>query len=136
MNGYDHKGLAIIAGYSKPAGKDQIEKHLSDALKDLGLKENEKTDEYESLALYHVSMIIKKINIRKHLKNLYDIYISSDDPRYTIFFLLHHAWEDLEDEYVQKEFNGIQFYYEGATTDNIESLVIKESENWAKEIIN
>ncbi len=130
LNGHDHDGLALIAGYSKPVNKDQIENHVSQALKELGLEEMGHSDDYKSLARYHITMILKKSDIRKHLASLYDIYIMSDDPAYTVFFRLYHAWYDLEDDYVQNELNGIQFYYEGANLDNIESLVIHEAEKW------
>ncbi|MCK7591925.1 hypothetical protein M0G43_15160 [Subsaxibacter sp. CAU 1640] len=130
MNGHNSISLAMIAGYSKPVDKEHMQDLVSQALKDLGISETEVNDPYDSLVLYHVTKIIQKQNIRKHLKSLYQISMNSDLTDCFVFYRLHHAWKDLEDDYVQKQLNGVQFYYEGATLDTIESLVIKEAQQW------
>jgi len=132
MDGYDYKSLISIAILSKPVHKDEIINHVSDALKDLGLSEFHSSNDFKNLALYYSTKIVENTNVRNNLACLYDIFIESNDPIYTVFFSLYHQWNDLEDDYMQKEHPGLNYYYEGADLENIESLVITEAQKWNK----
>lgn len=96
------------------------------------MSESQPLDKFTRRAHYHALNILEKRDIRVHLESLYKIFIESDDPKFTIFFSLFHAWKDLETVFIQKEMNGIQLYYEGATLNNIELFTILEVKKWIK----
>ena len=130
LKGNETKSLIKIASLSKPVNNEEVSEYLTDALKELNISESQSLDKFTRRAHYHALKIIEKTDIRIHLESLYKIFIESDDPKFTIFFSLFHAWKDLETDFIQKEMNGIQLYYNGATLENIESYTILESNKW------
>jgi hypothetical protein len=132
LKGYDYKSLIYLATMNKPVNKKDVVNHVTEVLSDFGVIECESFDVFKRRINYHTIMIVKRHEIRKQLESLYKIYLESNNPDYVIFFSLHHAWKDLESDFIKKEMNGVQMYYEGATLENIEELVIIESKKWLK----
>ncbi|MEY8861233.1 hypothetical protein [Tenacibaculum singaporense] len=130
LNNYNYESLIKIASMSKPIFEEEIVDYVTEVLNDFKIEELVAVDTFKRKANYHVKMILQSNEIRKHLESLYKIYLESDNPDYKVFFNLHHAWKDLESDFIKQEMNGIQMYYKGATLENIKELIILESKKW------
>ena len=120
--GIETENMLILASFSKPVDREEIKPYVSGVLKDLGL--DEKIGEYSivSNCYYHIQQIIDEYEKRKNLSSLFIIHLENNYPVYTSpFYLLHHGWSDLESE-------GFNYYYDGATLDNIEIVVNLEAQ--------
>ena len=130
QKGIETENMLILASFSKPVEREEIKPYVSGVLKDLKLEE--KVGEYSivSNCYYHVQQIIGEHEKRKNLSSLYNIHLENNYPEYTTpFFLLYHGWSDLETE-------GFNYYYDGATLKNIESVVNLESQKFISKYIN
>lgn len=130
QKGIETENMLILASFSRPVEREEIKPYVSGVLKDLKLEE--KVGEYSivSHCYYHVQQIIDEYEKRKNLSSLYSIHLENDYPEYTApFFLLYHGWSDLETE-------GFNYYYDGATIKNIESVVKLESQKFISKYID
>lgn len=130
QKGIETENMLILASFSRPVEREEIKPYVSGVLKDLKLEE--KVGEYSivSHCYYHVQQIIDEYEKRKNLSSLYSIHLENDYPEYTTpFFLLYHGWSDLETE-------GFNYYYDGATLKNIESVVKLESQKFISKYID
>ena len=123
-NGQETENVLILASFSKPIDSDEIRPYVSGALKELGLKE--KYEAYSSVAQVHYALeqILADVEVRKHLTDLYQLSLESNfEPGLNPFYLLYHAWSSLE-------LDGINYYYEGVTLENIKEVLNQEAEWW------
>ena len=130
QNGIETENILILASFSKPVDREEIKPYVSAVLKEINL--DEKVSEYSivSNCYYHVQQIIDKYEIRKNLSALYSIHLDNNYPEFTAaFYLLYHSWKDLESE-------GVNYYYEGATIDNISSILKLEGLKFIEVYIN
>lgn len=130
QKGIETENMLILASFSKPVEREEIKPYVSGVLKDLKLEE--KVGEYSivSNCYYHVQQIIDEYQKRKNLSSLYNIHLENNYPEYTTpFYLLYHGWSDLETE-------GFNYYYDGATLKNIESVVNFESQKFISKYID
>jgi len=130
QKGIETENMLILASFSKPVDREEIKPYVSGVLKDLKLEE--KIGEYSivSNCYYHVQQIIDEYAKRKNLSSLYNIHLENNYPEYTNpFYLLYHGWSDLETE-------GFNYYYDGATLDNIENVVKLESQKFIYKYID
>jgi len=128
--GIETDNMLILASFSKPVDREEIKPYVSGVLKDLEL--DEKIGEYSivSNCYYHVQQIIDEYDKRKNLSFLYSIHLENNYPEYTSpFYLLYHGWSDLETE-------GYNYYYDGATLNNIETVVNLESQKFISKYID
>lgn len=124
------ENILILASFSKPVDSDEIKLYVSGALNDLNLEEKYGTYSLRANAHYYVELILDKIELRLNLRKLYKMYINSRrEAELVIFFLLHHAWLNLEAD----EWNP---YYKGATLENIETVIMKEARNWIDKYVD
>ncbi|WP_408025855.1 hypothetical protein [Tenacibaculum sediminilitoris] len=130
LDDYNHESLIKIASMSKPVLEEEIVDYVTEVLSDFKVEELVMVDAFKRKVNYHVKMILQSNEIRKQLESLYKIYLESDNPDYTVFFSLHHAWKDLESDFIKQEMNGTQLYYKGATLENIKELIVLESKKW------
>lgn len=129
-NGRDSENILIVASFSKPVAREEIKPYISGALKELNL--NEKYGDYSIIANahYYLEQILNDYEIRKNLRKLYEICLNADmDQRLIPFYLLYHAWGDLEEI-------GENYYYEGADLKNIEEVLKKQAQIWIDQYVN
>ena len=129
-NGQETENVLILASFSKPIDSDEIRPYVTGALKELGLKE--KYEAYSSVAQVHYALeqILADVNVRKHLTDLYQLSLESNfEPGLNPFYLLYHAWSSLE-------LDGINYYYEDVTLENIKEALNQEAEWWVDKYVH
>jgi len=129
-NGQETENVLILASFSKPIDSDEIRPYVSGALKELGLKE--KYEAYSSVAQVHYALeqILADVDVRKHLTDLYQLSLESNfEPGLNPFYLLYHAWSSLE-------LDGINYYYEDVTLENIKEALNQEAEWWVDKYVH
>ena len=130
QKGIEPENMLILASFSKPVDREEIKPYVSGVLKDLNLEELIGEYSIVSNCYYHVQQIIDEYEVRKNLFSLYSIHLDNNYPDYTSpFYLLYHGWSDLETE-------GFNYYYDGATLNNIEMVVNLESQKFISKYID
>lgn len=128
--GKETDNILILASFSEPLEKQEIRPYVTAVLDDLGIKEIPCTDEVIAKTHFQLLKILKDTDIRNSLGLLSQICVANDfDPRIMNFYLLHHAWNELEEI-------GANFYFDGADLDNIGSILKKEAEKWIDRYIH
>ncbi len=127
--GYECPSLAVLASFSKPTNYFEIIEYIKEAVQELGLEMKTGNDAILSYTSYYVYQIADKQHIRKSLAELYQFCTKHDyeDIIYD-FYLLYWAWDQLD--YDENKYN---HYWEGATRDNIEQIVVNTAKKWIKE---
>ncbi len=122
--GTETENLLIVASFSKPVDSYEIKPYISGAIRDLNLEE--KYGAYSIIANihYHLELILEDYETRLNLRELYKLCVNTNyEFGLTTFYLLHHAWLDLEED----RYN---YYYKGVTLDNIDRILKKQAKNW------
>lgn len=126
--GHDTPNLTILASISKPSEQSEIQLYLEGALNELGIGQVKEQAAIISYCYYYIRKVAGGEGIEMILGILSDFY---DDNCLEVlvqdFWLLHWAWEDLN--------YGLdhQYYWPGATRDNLEHIAIETARNWLKE---
>lgn len=129
--GYDTPSLLLLASTAKPTGYFETQNSLRLALKELGLCEKVGEEAIISYSSFYVKRIFSKKGIKESLAPLSELYHASEYGGLIVdFFVLHNAWEDLDfgAEY--------QWYWEGATRENISHIVVEEAGKWLHQYEN
>lgn len=80
-----------------------------------------------SMCRYYIKKIAQTQDVPGNLKRLYSFYYQFNlDYLIHDFVYLYWAWEDLE-------YDSAQYYWPGATTENIEGLVVESAVLWLAE---
>jgi hypothetical protein len=127
--GIETENVLIVASFSKPVDREEIKPYIKGALKELNL--TEKYGEYSIVANahYYLEQILNDYEIRKNLSKLYEICLNADmDSRLMPFYLLYHAWGDLEQI-------GENYYFDGADLENIEDVIKNEAQIWVDKYV-
>ncbi|WP_107040396.1 hypothetical protein [Brumimicrobium mesophilum] len=128
--GKETENILMLASFSEPIEKWEISPYVTAVLDELGLHELECDDAIIAQTHFILLKILKDIDVRKSLRQLYQVCINNDmDNRIMTFYLLYHAWDSLEEI-------GDNYYYDGATLENIERILKKEARKWIDEYIN
>ncbi len=128
--GVETENILILASFSKPVDSYEIKPYVSAAISDLDLEE--KYGEYSIVANvhYHLAFILDDIEPRRNLGRVYELCLEADSKfGLGIFYSLYHGWSSLEED-------GYNYYYEGATLENINELLKKEAKEWIDEYIH
>jgi len=129
-NGIETENILIIASFSKPVDRNEIKPYVSEVLSELGHEVKHEQHSLISITHYHLVQILDNTEIRKNLAAVYKLCIQFDfDERINNFYLLYHAWSSLEEI-------GLNFYYKGATLENIEQILKEEVSNWISKNIH
>ena len=129
MNGIETDNILILASFSKPVDSVEIRPYLSLALKELSLDEKEGDEAVFALIQYYLSELLLNNRVRAHLELLYDLSLDKDcfkdDDKFGLrpFYLLYHAWNELEDI-------GKNYYFEGADLNNIYEVIKEQAQEW------
>jgi hypothetical protein len=123
--GYETPSLLILASISKPTNFYEAQEYLVSACKELGIQIPNREEALYEYCKYFISGIARSENVRANLSQLYKIaHIELDDKPIFDFYLLYWAWDDLDYN------SDYQHYWEGATLENIESIVIDTAKKW------
>lgn len=123
--GYDSINLKILAGETEPFNQFELHTLTEKILSGLNLD----WSNTEQTVKNYVSFLIQRTLSGEHetfitLTELKDLCIELDYPKYLYdFYLLCYAREDLD-------YSENQYYWEGATRENIGSLVKDCMERW------
>lgn len=123
--GYDSINLKILAGESEPFNQFEMHTLTDRILTELGLDWHNAEQTVKNYVRYLISSTLEgKSDIFITLAELKDLYVEFDCPRYLYdFYLLFFAHDDLE-------YSENQYYWEGATRENIAGLVKECMEQW------
>lgn len=123
-SGKETTNLLMLASFGPPIDAFEIRPYIIAVLKDMGLEELKGDEAAIAIIGYYITEIVLDNSIRSNLEILSELYYKFDfNFGLDTFYFLHFAWQDLE----AREHN---YYYEGATLDNIESLLKKEAQTW------
>lgn len=117
----------MLASFNYPIESVEIRPYVSAVLKELGLEELNKEAALRGKIYYHLIEILNNNTIRKNLDSLYKLSLKNDhDSGLLNFYLLHHAWDELEEI-------GANFYFEEADLTNIETVLKNEARKWIEQ---
>ncbi len=127
--GKETENILMLASFTKPVDSREIRNYVSAVLTDLNLEEKQVDAAMLGKIHFELVEILNSCSARKNLESLYKSCLEHDHKYgLSTFYMLYYAWLDLD------EF-GYQLYYEGATLENIESILKKEAQNWIEEFI-
>lgn len=130
QEGKETDNILMLASFSEPIEKWEISPYVTAVLDELGLNELECDDAIIAQTNFLLLKILKDIDIRKSLRQLSQVCINNDfDNRVMNFYLLYHAWDELEEI-------GVNYYFEGADLDNIEEVLKKEARKWIDKYVH
>ncbi|MBS7565757.1 hypothetical protein KHS38_15215 [Mucilaginibacter sp. Bleaf8] len=123
--GYDTENLLILAGLSKPVNYFETVTYLEAAVREIRLKLKAGDEGVISYSSYYIMQIAHGIDIRENLRKI-SVYYADTDHHESIesFDQLRWAWDDMDWN------DGQQWYWPGATLDNIEKIVIDTAKQW------
>jgi hypothetical protein len=122
--GYETPSLLILAGLDRPTNYFEAINYLEKTLKELDIKPKENEDAIISYCYFYIKQISNRINVKNNLAIVCK-FCSDYDYEKNIynFYLLNWAWDDFN-------YSDTTHYWNGATKDNIEDLVIQISKDW------
>lgn len=129
--GYDSPNLVMLAGITKSSDRFEVWPYLEPVLKEFGLFQIKE----ETALISYCSFLIKKVAIKNEIKlsllKLSRVYLQLDMYwEIQDFYLLYWACEDLD---YGMEY---QYYWAGATKDNIKQIAVETAQNWLKQYEN
>lgn len=121
---YETENLLILAGLIKPTNYFENVHYLQHAISELNLQVKTGDEGIISYSSYYVREIAQSIKIKVNLNALSNYVVAVDyHPSIYDFYSLYQAWNELTDL-------GEQWYWDGATTDNIEEIVRNTANQW------
>jgi len=126
--GYDTDNILMLAGLSSPINYFEAIALLNKALAELGLQPKIGEEAVVSYSSYYISKIAQSIDVRSNLNSIDRLCLNLEYPSVIYnFYLLWWAWADLD-----YDPNAYSTYWEGASIDNIEQLVVNYANDWLK----
>jgi len=125
MAGYDTENLTILAGESEPFNQFQMQELADKVLVELQLDYSDKVQTIKNYACYLIDKSLDgELDNYKVLTILKDICIELDYEKYLYdFYSLYFAKDDLSN-------SENQWYWEGATKENIEKIITDYFTTW------
>ena len=123
--GYDTPSLLILAGLTKPTNYFEVIDYLPNVFSSLKLTQKIGEEAILSYCSYYIQKISNSDDIRHNLTQVYK-YCQSKGYEKLIydFYLLYWAWDDIDYG------NDYTLYWEKATKENIESIVVETANKW------
>ena len=123
-SGIESESVYMLASFTKPVDSGEIAPYISAVLRELNISEKTGDEGILSKLSYYLSEIVCGRKTRMNLADVYRIALDRDcafelEP----FYMLYYAWDELDEI-------GANYYYEGATKENIESILKKEAKKW------
>lgn len=130
QQGKDTENILMLASFSEPFDRFEIGPYVTNALNDFGLEELDYNSAVIAETHYHLNEIISDREIRENLRFLYQNCLNYNyESNLMNFYMIYHAWEELEEI-------GVNFYFEGATLNNIEQVIKNEARKWIDKYVN
>lgn len=125
MAGFDTENLAILAGEFEPYNQFQLQNLTTKVLDELQLDYSDKDQTIKNYACYLIDKSLNgELDNFKVLDTLKDICIELDYEKYLYdFFSLYFAKDDLSE-------SENQWYWDGATRENIDQIITDYFVNW------
>jgi len=124
QEGKETPNIVMLASFGAPIDSLEIRPYVSAVLKDFGLEELEGDEAVLSVIHYYTFEIWQGRFTRKNLRQLHELYLQYNRNFDLVpFYLLYYSWNALE----AREEN---YYYDGATLDNIEALLKTVAQKW------
>lgn len=130
--GNESDNVLMLASFSKPASAVEIRPYLGNVLRDLNIEEPEGDAATIALIACYLREILAGRATRQNLAEVFKLFVEKDGLRaqdefaLSNFYLLHHAWDSLEQ-------HGEQHYFLNADLSTIESLVKQHAQTWLVE---
>ena len=123
--GYETEHLVILAGEHEPFNQFYMQELVDSVLTELGLDYSDKDQTIKNYACYLIDRSIAgEMDTFQVLATLKDIYFEVGYERYLRdFHDLYYAKDDLSD-------SANQWYWDGATRDNIDTIINDYFRNW------
>jgi hypothetical protein len=123
--GFESDNLYILAGMTKPFNQFELQELTNNVLRDLHLDYNDKDTVIRNYAYFIIkSSIDNPDSYLTTLQELKDICINLNmEKKYMDFYLLYFAKDDL----IESE---NQWYWQGATRENINGIIKNQFINW------
>ena len=118
--GFDTEHLVELAGASPPYNQFELRKTVIKIFDELGINTSDTESTLENYITFQLRQVLdNKADIIRTLRDLNDLYLKLDyDIRFSDFSLLYYAKVDLEG-------SEVQWYWEGANRENIDSICFK-----------
>ncbi len=126
--GFETEHLVILAGESKPFNQFYMQELAERVLEELHLDYSDKDRAIKNYASYLIDEALDgRMDKIEVLRILDDIYIELDRPKYLYDFssLYNAKWDLLESD--------MQWYWDGATKDNIDDIIIGYFRQWVSD---
>jgi len=124
MSGYETPTLLILSGLTKPTNYFETSQYVKNTLKELHFRTLSQDESRIANMTYYLLKIVQQKDIKGWLYSLHE-FLKSEDDFGNDFSLLYWAWDEFD--YSQE-----QHYWEGATKDNIEAIVVGQARRWLK----
>ncbi|SHM89934.1 hypothetical protein [Mucilaginibacter sp. OK098] len=116
--GFETENLVMLAGETEPYNQFEVQSLADKVLNELNLTWDDREQVYKNYVCYLVSAVLdgklKAVNVLCIIK---DVYLDNDlEPYHQDFSLLYWAYNDLT-------YSDQQWYWDGATRENIETII-------------
>jgi len=124
-NNIETPNLLILAGLSKPTNYFETVSFLEASLHELGIEAAKGEKALIYYCYYYIKRISESVDVRNNLDLICQFCINQNYERNIFdFYLLHWAWDDFDYG------NTYTDYWNTATKDNIEPIVIQTAKDW------
>lgn len=124
-DGLDSPSLRILAGLLPPYSTLEVADYTARTLRELGIELPTGSAAIKAISHSYVSDIVEHPDLMQlRLKDLCDLCIAEDYEKSIYdFYLLHWAFDDLQQE-------PVQWYWHGADRSNIHEIVLERCRSW------
>jgi sulfur relay (sulfurtransferase) DsrC/TusE family protein len=126
--GFESEHLCILAGVTKPYNQFELQPLANQVFKDLQLEHSDKETVFQNYIYYLISTsVVDPKTYVATLPELTDFCIEGNmDSELFYFYLLYFANDELNDM-------GVQFYWEGADMQNIDTIIKQQFQKWLRQ---
>ena len=123
--GFETESLLMLAGETAPYNQFELQPLTDKVFNELNLTWNDSEQVYRNYIGYLITMTLdgkmKPLNVLEIIK---DLYIEDDyEPLLRDFYMLYYAYDDLT-------YSEQQWYWNGATRENIDDVTSKYFKEW------
>jgi hypothetical protein len=123
--GFETENLTMLAGELPPYNQFELQALTDKVFAELNLKWNDRDEVVKNYVCYLVAQTLSAdLQASYALNMIKDICVQLDyEPGLNDFYLLYYAWDDLR-------YSEQQWYWDGATRENIEQVIKDYFKEW------